>query len=246
MLRVNAAFSKGNLTVAASNIFGTYAGIFSSYANAVPFYTQSGMIVPNVARPLTPRTYTVTYTLRYGPGALGSTHVAQTLPAPGGGRGGRGEGGPGGGGFRPQPLPSSAPANPLDVSSDDTALPGRRTRNRAATFERTEGLRCADRGGEDVRGISRNDAAAADHRRDRHLSWDGQHLRPLDSATLPGPNGTRCVSPRKCSPLRARARLQDKVRKAEGVVAAIASAAAVVSSASSSDASRCTLHSPTK
>ncbi|MGC2242083.1 MAG: hypothetical protein WBA06_00510, partial [Candidatus Aquilonibacter sp.] len=29
----------------------------------------------------------------------------------------------GGGGFRPQPLPSSAPANPLDVSSDDTRCP---------------------------------------------------------------------------------------------------------------------------
>ena len=120
---VNVAFNKGNLTVAASNIFGTYAGIFSSYANAIPFYTQSGMIVPNVARPLTPRTYTVTYTLRYGPGALGNTHLAQTLPAPGGGGGGRGGGGPGGGGFRPQPLPSTAPANPLDVSSDDTRCP---------------------------------------------------------------------------------------------------------------------------
>jgi uncharacterized membrane protein YgcG len=119
---VNVAFNKGNLTIAAANIFGTYAGIFSSYANAVPFYTQSGMIVPNVARPLTPRSYTVTYTLRYGPGALGNTHIATTLPAPGGG-GGRGGGGPGGGGFRPQPLPSTAPANPLDVSSDDQRCP---------------------------------------------------------------------------------------------------------------------------
>ncbi|MGB6985898.1 MAG: TonB-dependent receptor, partial [Candidatus Aquilonibacter sp.] len=51
---VNVTFNKGNLTVAGSNIFGTYAGIFSSYANAVPFYTQSGQIVPTVARPLTP------------------------------------------------------------------------------------------------------------------------------------------------------------------------------------------------
>jgi hypothetical protein len=118
---INATFTRGNLTVAASNIFGTYAGIFSSFTNAVPFYTQSGMIVPNVARPLTPRTYTVTYTIRYGPGALGNTHLAQTLPQQGGGgRGGRGEGG---GFFRPSPLPSTAPANPLDVSSDDTRCP---------------------------------------------------------------------------------------------------------------------------
>ena len=118
---VNVTFNKGNLTVAASNIFGTYAGIFSSYANAVPFYTQSGQIVPNVARPLTPRSYTVTYTIKYGPGALGNTHVAQALPAPGGGGGGRGGGGQGG--FRPQPLPSTAPANPLDVASDDQRCP---------------------------------------------------------------------------------------------------------------------------
>jgi hypothetical protein len=115
---INATFSKGNLTVAATNIFGTYAGIFSSLANAVPFYTQSGQIVPNVARPLTPRSYTVTYTIKYGPGALGNTHIAQSLPAQGGG----GRGG-GGGGFRPQPLPSTAPANPLDVSSDDQRCP---------------------------------------------------------------------------------------------------------------------------
>jgi hypothetical protein len=116
---INTTFSKGNLTVAATNIFGTYAGIFSSYVNAVPFYTQSGMIVPNVARPLTPRSYTVTYTIKYGPGALGNTHIAQALPAQGGG----GRGGGGGGGFRPQPLPSTAPANPLDVSSDDQRCP---------------------------------------------------------------------------------------------------------------------------
>jgi TonB-dependent Receptor Plug Domain len=115
---INATFSKGNLTVAATNIFGTYAGIFSSLANAVPFYTQSGQIVPNVARPLSPRSYTVTYTIKYGPGALGNTHIAQSLPAQGGG----GRGG-GGGGFRPQPLPSTAPANPLDVSSDDQRCP---------------------------------------------------------------------------------------------------------------------------
>ena len=118
---VNVAFSKGNLTVALANIFGTYAGIFSSYANAVPFYTQSGQVVPNVARPLTPRSYTVTYTVRYGPGALGNTHLQSGPPQPRG-EGGGGRGGPGGF-FRPSPLPSTAPANPLDVSSDDTRCP---------------------------------------------------------------------------------------------------------------------------
>jgi len=121
-----ARFNSGALTFAVANIFNTQAGIFSSVQNAVPYYTESGLIVPTIARPLTPRSYSVSYAVKFGPGALGNTQIAQTLPQPrGGGRyGGGGPGGPGGGGFRnASPLPSSAPADPLAVSDDATRCP---------------------------------------------------------------------------------------------------------------------------
>ena len=122
---VNVLFSKGTLTLAASNVFGTYAGVFSSPTNAVPFYTQSGQIVPTLARPLTPRSYLVTYTVKYGPGALGNTHMAQVPAQRGGGRfaGGPGGGGPGGLQRAITPLPSSPPANPFEVSDNSEQCP---------------------------------------------------------------------------------------------------------------------------
>ena len=132
---VNVLLNKGSLTFAAENITGTYAGIFSTPVGAVPYYTQNGGIVPTVARPLSPRTYQVTYTVKYGPGALGNTHVAQTVSPPRGGGGGRfaggagGEqggtgGGQGGGGGRAiTPLPTSPPTNPLDVSTNGEQCP---------------------------------------------------------------------------------------------------------------------------
>ncbi len=130
---VNVLFSKGSLTFAASNITGAYAGVFASPVNAVPYYTQSGNIVPTVARPLTPRTYSATYTVKFGPGALGNTHVAQA-PTQRGGGGGRfggggggtpgGGGGGGGGGNRAiTPLPSSPPAEPFAVSDNSEQCP---------------------------------------------------------------------------------------------------------------------------
>ncbi|HUA10221.1 MAG TPA: TonB-dependent receptor [Candidatus Acidoferrales bacterium] len=127
---VNVLLAKGSLTAAISNIFDTQAGIFSSIQNMVPYYTQSGLIVPTIARPLTPRSYSVTYTVKFGPGALGNTHIATNLPQPrGGGRFGGGPGGPGGGGpgggFRGAitPLPSSPPADPLAVSDNAERCP---------------------------------------------------------------------------------------------------------------------------
>jgi len=128
----NVLFNKGSLTFAAENITGTYAGIFSTPVGAVPYYTQNGSIVPTVARPLSPRTYQVTYTVKYGPGALGNTHVAQTVSPRGGGRGAGGggsQGGPGGGGTGGgtrsaiTPLPTSPPTNPFDVSTNSEQCP---------------------------------------------------------------------------------------------------------------------------
>jgi len=96
--------------------------------NAVPYTTQSGATYPTLARPLTPRSYSVTYTVKFGPGALGNTHVAQnvSIGGRGGGRyGGGGPGGPGGGGFRGAitPLPSAAPAEPFAVSDNGELCP---------------------------------------------------------------------------------------------------------------------------
>ena len=136
---VSWSLSRGSLTFAASNITNAYGGIFASPTNAVPYYTQNGIAIPTLARPLTPRNYSFTYNVKFGPGALGNTHVA--TPSVGGGRGGgRGAGGNGffvgnaaegggpqqggqnGGGFRRAitPLPSSPPANPLDVTSGES------------------------------------------------------------------------------------------------------------------------------
>jgi len=118
---VNVLFAKGSLTAAVSNIFNTDAGVFSSIANMVPYYTESGMLVPTIARPLTPRSYSVTYTVKFGPGALGNTHVATSIPQP---RGGGRFGGGGPGGFRqPAPLPSSPPSDPLAVSDNGEQCP---------------------------------------------------------------------------------------------------------------------------
>ena len=52
---VTAQLTRGTLTFAATNISNTYAGVFSSPANAVPYTTEGGFVIPNIARPLTPR-----------------------------------------------------------------------------------------------------------------------------------------------------------------------------------------------
>lgn len=128
---VSSQLRTGTLTFAASNITNTYGGVFASPANSVPYFTANGTPIDTIARPLTPRSYSVTYSLKFGPGAMG---VSQT-GAPGlpgtrgrGGFGGPGasEGGPGGGqggtgrgGMRNllTPLPASPPDKPFDLNT---------------------------------------------------------------------------------------------------------------------------------
>ncbi len=126
------AFDRGSLTFAVSNIGNTYAGTFASPQYAVPYVTQNGTFVPTIARPLTPRTYSVTYNAKFGAGGsnFGQSPVEVGRPSIPGARGARGgpgaagaPGGPGGGreggGFRSMfsPLPTSAPSNALDVQT---------------------------------------------------------------------------------------------------------------------------------
>ena len=181
---VNALLAKGSLTAAVTNIFNTNAGVFTSVQNAVPYYTQSGQIVPTLARPLTPRSYSVTYTVKFGPGALGNTHLAQNI-APRGGERFRG-GGPGGG-FRNQiaALPTSPPANPLDVSDDAAQCPADAHATAHAAFDRTESVHRADRGVQKRRrDIPATMPPPLDCRRDRNLSWHGIDVRADDRAAF--------------------------------------------------------------
>jgi hypothetical protein len=122
---VTAQLTRGTLTFAATNISNTYSGIFASPANAVPFTTEGGIVIPNIARPLTPRTYSLTYSAKFGQGATSSQTASTFRPrgsggglfgGPGGGNGpGGGPGGGGGGGFQSlfAPLPQTPPADPF-------------------------------------------------------------------------------------------------------------------------------------
>jgi hypothetical protein len=131
---VTAALNRGTLTLAASNITNTYGGIFASPANAVAYQTLNGYTIPTIARPLTPRSYSVTYGVKFGPGALASTQTGSAFNLPRGVRGAApgsppegpggppGPGGPGGPGAGVRgllsPLPTSAPSDPFAVSTD--------------------------------------------------------------------------------------------------------------------------------
>lgn len=138
---VTAQLQRGTLTLAATNITNTYSGIFATPANAVPFTTAGGYVIPNIARPLTPRTISVTYSARFGQGTTSQTATAfrprgggggalrqaqgDTGIGPPGGPGGGppGAGGPGsgsGGGFRSlfSPLPQTPPADPFAVGTN--------------------------------------------------------------------------------------------------------------------------------
>lgn len=129
---VTAQLNTGTLTLAGTNLTNTYAGIFASPVNAIPFTTAGGYVIPNIARPLTPRTFSATYSVKFGPGA-GSSQTATTFRARGSGGGGGGLfGGPAGpppgasgqgganGGFRTlfSPLPETPPADPFAVGSN--------------------------------------------------------------------------------------------------------------------------------
>ena len=134
---VTAQMTVGTLTFAATNITDAYSGIFSTPQWAVPFTTEGGFVLPNIARPLTPRTYSMTYSVKFGQGAV-STQTATAFHARGTGGGGLfggasggeagGPGGPGGGsggnggrgGLRNffSPLPASPPADPFAVGAN--------------------------------------------------------------------------------------------------------------------------------
>jgi hypothetical protein len=131
---VTAQLTRGTLTLAAENITNTYSGIFSSPVNAVPFTTAGGYSVANIARPLVPRTFALTYSARFGQG-VSSSQTATAFHArgggggfgggsgggPGGAGGPGGPGGPGGGrGFQSlfSPLPQTPPADPLAVGTN--------------------------------------------------------------------------------------------------------------------------------
>ncbi len=134
---VTAQLTRGTVTFAASNITNTYSGVFASPANAVPFTTAGGFDIANIARPLVPRTYSVTYSVKFGQGATSQTATAFRARGAGG-RGGLGAGGgpeeagppgaPGGqgqgqgqgGGFRSlfTPLPQTPPPDPFAVGSN--------------------------------------------------------------------------------------------------------------------------------
>ena len=110
-LGVSTQLQHGTLTLAASNIFNTYGGIFASPQNAVPYTAANGTLIPTIARPLTPHQIALTYTTRFG---LGAQAVQQSRTPQIGGEGGRGRGG-----FRAlfnQPLPSAPPSDPFSVN----------------------------------------------------------------------------------------------------------------------------------
>jgi hypothetical protein len=105
----------GSLVFAASNIFNTYGGAFASSQWAVPYTTAGGNEIATIARPNTPRQYSVTYTVRFGQG-VPKTNSGPLLSQEGGPGGGRGRGG----GFRGRfsaPLPSAPPADPFALNA---------------------------------------------------------------------------------------------------------------------------------
>lgn len=143
---VTANLHIGTLTLAATNITNTYSGVFASPANAVAFTTAGGFVLPNIARPLQPRTLSATWSAKFGPGTTSSQTGTAFRARGSGGGGGRGGffGGPGagpggasgtagpggsgaaggsgqnGGGFRQffSPLPQTPPADPFAAGSN--------------------------------------------------------------------------------------------------------------------------------
>jgi hypothetical protein len=126
---VTAQLTRGTLTFAAENITDTYAGIFAGPANNVPLTTAGGYVIPQIARPLVPRTYSFTYSVKFGEGT--SSQTATAFRAPRGARGPSGfaggpnalegqGGGPGGRGARGllTPLPQTPPADPFALTNN--------------------------------------------------------------------------------------------------------------------------------
>ncbi|MBV9271031.1 MAG: TonB-dependent receptor, partial [Candidatus Eremiobacteraeota bacterium] len=129
---VSTQLTHGTLTIAASNIFNAYSGIFASSENAVPYTTMGGLTIPTIARPNAPRQISATYTVRFGQNVQQRPSNGGLPTVGGGGPGVRGFdnqfAGPGGadarqgagnrGGFRSMlsPLPDTPPTNPFQLA----------------------------------------------------------------------------------------------------------------------------------
>lgn len=63
---VDVHLQRGDLVFAGSNLFNAYGGIFAGPQWAVPYRTLGGLAIATIARPNTPRQFSVTYTVRTG------------------------------------------------------------------------------------------------------------------------------------------------------------------------------------
>ena len=198
---VTAQLTRGTLTFAATNITNTYSGIFASPANAVPYTTAGGYTIANIARPLVPRTYSLTYSARFGQGVL-SSQMATAFHARGAGGGsgalggagsygGPPPGGPGapggqggGRGFQSlfSPLPQTPPGDPFVVGANPTTCSAQNAVESAATLDRTQSIRRANRSCTNGSRLSGHDARAVAARCNRHVSRPRYDVRSRDYA----------------------------------------------------------------
>jgi len=103
----------GTLAFLGQNLFDTHGGFFAT-PGGVPLVTQNGTLLPTLQRPLTPRSYSVTYTVPLGAPAAQTQRTPAQL----------GEGsqrGSGGGYF--EPLASAPPKNPLAIDTQRPSCP---------------------------------------------------------------------------------------------------------------------------
>ncbi len=125
---LSAQLEHGTLTAIASNVTNAYGGVFTSAQWEVPYVTLGGTQIANLARPLQPRMYAVTYSVKFGAGAQQvTTQSALENEAPrgpamffGGPGGPRGSRAARGSGLRElfSPLPASPPAQPFALRNE--------------------------------------------------------------------------------------------------------------------------------
>ena len=126
---VNLHLTHGDLTIAGNNLFNTYGGIFATNAGAVPYTTLGGQQIATIARPNSPRQFTVTWTVPFGASATAAANNGSNLVRQGVGEGQDrgffigGGGPPGGPGARVpimlSPLPSTPPSDPFAMQTSN-------------------------------------------------------------------------------------------------------------------------------